>query len=81
MAIAQAFLNKKGVDTDEIPPMEYYGNIYYWNKAKANIHYNFFFKQTTLEYEDDTLPVLSQLTLSLMILHYQIPKWATLFKT
>ena len=59
--MVKTFLNKKGINTDEIPPIEYNGNIYYSNKEKANILNDFSVKQSNLENEDDILSVLSQL--------------------
>ena len=35
--LVKLFLNKKGIDTDVIPPLAHNGNIYYSNKEKANI--------------------------------------------
>ena len=51
--LVKSFLNKKGIDTDVIPPLALNGNIYYSNKEKANILNDFFSAQSTLEHEDD----------------------------
>ena len=59
--LVRAFLKKKSIDNDEIPPTDYNGKIYYSNKEKANIFNDFFIKQSTLEHEDDTPPDLPQL--------------------
>ena len=57
----RAFLKKKSIDNDEIPPIDYNGKVYYSNKEKANIFNDFFIKQSTLEHEDDTPPDLPEL--------------------
>ncbi len=59
--LVRAFLKKKSIDNDEIPPIDYNGKVYYSNKEKANIFNDFFIKQSTLEHEDDTPPDLPQL--------------------
>ena len=59
--LVRAFLEKKSIDNDEIPPIDYNGKVYYSNKEKANIFNDFFIKQSTLEHEDDTPPDLPQL--------------------
>ena len=56
-----AFLKKKSIDNDEIPPIDYNGKVYYSNKEKANIFNDFFIKQSNLEHEDGTPPDLPQL--------------------
>ena len=59
--LVRAFLKKKSIDNDEIPPIDYNGKIYYSNKETANIFNDFFIKQSILEHEDDTPPHLPQL--------------------
>ena len=59
--LVRAFLKKKSIDNDEILPIDYNGKVYYSDKEKANIFNDFFIKQSTLEYEDDTPPDLPQL--------------------
>ncbi|WP_419611672.1 reverse transcriptase domain-containing protein [Thiolapillus sp.] len=59
--LVKTFLNKKGIDTDVIPPLAHNGNTYYSNKEKANILNDFFISQSTLEHEDDTPPDLPRL--------------------
>ena len=59
--LVRAFLKKKSIDNDKIPPIDYNGKVYYSNKEKANIFNDFFIKQSTLEHEDDTPPDLPQL--------------------
>ena len=59
--LVRAFLKKKSIDNDEIPPIDYNGKVYYSNKEKANIFNDFFIKQSILEHEDDTPLDLPQL--------------------
>ena len=50
--------------------------------VKANILNDFFVKKpTTLQHEDDIPHSSLNLTVSVIILYFQFPKWATLFKT
>ena len=55
--LVKTFLSKKG-QSDEIPPLEHEGNIYYSNTDKANILNNHFIKQSSLQDNDDGLPVI-----------------------
>ena len=64
--LVKTFLNKKGIDTDVIPPLARNGNIYYSNKEEANILNDFFIAQSTLEDEDDTPPDLFRLDFKLV---------------
>jgi hypothetical protein len=71
--LVKTFLSKKGMESNEIPPLESDGRIYYSNKEKANILNNFFISQSTIPNETDPIPelafsegpVLSSLQLSL----------------
>ena len=57
--LLKQFMNKKGKG-NEIPPIEYEGNIYSTNLEKANILNDHFIKQSTLENPDDQTPDISQ---------------------
>jgi len=59
--LVRAFLKKKSIDNNEIPPIDYNGKVYYSNKEKAIFFNDFFIKQSALEHEDDTPPDLPQL--------------------
>ena len=70
--LVHSFWAKKGLQTNEIPPLEANGHIYYSNKEKSDLLNNFFVSQSTLEDDDDphpdipypTDPVLNTLLLS-----------------
>ena len=54
--LVNKFLNRKGVNNDEIPPISYNGKTYYSNKEKASALNDFFVDQCTLPGNDDPLP-------------------------
>lgn len=56
--IVKTFLNKKGIDSNEIPPLTVDGHTYYSNIDKAETFNNFFTKQCNLDNEDDPLPII-----------------------
>ena len=79
--LVRAFLEKKSIDNDEIPPIDYNGKVYYSNKEKANIFNDFFIKQSTLEHEDDTPPYLPQLDCQLNDITLSVSEVSILSKT
>jgi len=58
--LVKSFMNKKGMETEEIPPLELNGNTYHSNLDKATVFNNFFSAQSTLENNDDETPNLAQ---------------------
>ena len=59
--LLKLFMNKKGKN-DDIPPLEYEGNIYSSNIEKANILNDYFIRQSTLDNTDDEVPDIPQST-------------------
>ena len=49
-------MKKKGMTSDDIPPIQAHGTIHYTNKEKANAFNNFFIEQCTLDDNDNSLP-------------------------
>ena len=58
--LVKSFLSKKGLNPDEIPPIESEGQTYYSSKDKANAFNNFFVSQASLDDDTTTPPVLTQ---------------------
>ena len=56
--IVNSFLKKKGVDPDEIPPIESNGIVYYANREKAEVFNDYFIAQSVVDNEDDVLPAI-----------------------
>lgn len=56
--LVNTFMSKKGINTNEIPPLELNGQVYYSNKEKADIFNNFFISQSTLLGNNDPIPDL-----------------------
>lgn len=54
--LVNIFLHKKGINHDEIPPLQYKDHIYYSNEEKAQVLNEFFVEQCTLVGNDDPLP-------------------------
>lgn len=54
--LVNTFLSKKGIYTNEIPPIELNGKVYYSNKEKAEIFNSFFISQAKLENDNDPIP-------------------------
>ena len=54
--VVNKYMCKKGMDSDEIPPILSNGELHYSNKSKANVLNDFFIQQSTLQDNDDTLP-------------------------
>ena len=56
--IVKNFLNKKGIDSNEIPPLTVDGQTYYSNADKAEAFNYFFIQQGNLDNPDDPLPTI-----------------------
>ena len=56
--LVRQYLKKKGIYSDDIPPLDVNGHTLYTDKDKATAFNNFFTDQCTLENEDDPLPHL-----------------------
>ena len=56
--IVKHFLNRKGIDSSEIPPITVNGQTYYSNTDKAEVFNNFFINQGNLDNPDDPLPTI-----------------------
>lgn len=54
--LVKSFLSKKGMDSNNIPPIEHNGKIHYLNKDKAEILNNYFISQSKVLNENDPLP-------------------------
>ena len=54
--LVTSFLKRKGIDSNEIPPILSEGITIYNNKDKANAFNRFFISQSTLENENDVVP-------------------------
>ena len=54
--LVNSFMSKKGIISDEIPPLCKDGVTYYTNKEKANVFNDHFIQQSTLDDDGDTLP-------------------------
>ena len=54
-------MEKKGIELDEIPPIDRNGQIFYSNKEKAELFNEFFIKEATVNNEDNTPPDIPQL--------------------
>ena len=54
--LVKTFMSKKGIETDEIPPLEFNGTVYYSNKDKAEILNTFFSLQSTIPHDNDPIP-------------------------
>ena len=67
--LVKTFLSKKG-NSDEIPPLEHEGSIYYTNTEKANILNNHFVRQSTLDDDDGPLPDIPTLDHELSYLFF-----------
>ena len=57
--LLKQFMNKKGKN-DDIPPIEFEGNIYSSNLEKANLLNNHFIRQSTLDNINDDVPDIQQ---------------------
>ena len=56
--LVNAFFSKKGLESDNIPPIDFNGKIYYSSKEKAEILNDYFVSQATIESNDDPVPDL-----------------------
>ena len=54
--LVKLFLNKKEINSEEIPSLEVNGKIIYSDKEKANTLNSFFIEQSTLTEDDNELP-------------------------
>ena len=54
--LVKTFMSNKNMQSDEIPPIESQGNIYYTSKDKAEIFNDHFISQSTLPNNDDPEP-------------------------
>lgn len=54
--LVKSFLNKKGIESNEIPPILHEGTVHYSNEEKANVFNTFFIAQSTLENSNDDVP-------------------------
>ena len=54
--LVKLFLKKKGMDSNEIPPLTFNDRVLYTNKEKADAFNSFFISQSSLENEDGELP-------------------------
>jgi hypothetical protein len=52
--LVKSFLSKKGMESDEIPPIEQNNHVYYSNKDKAEAFNNYFISQSALGIDNDT---------------------------
>ena len=49
-------MNKKGINSHDIPPIDLHDQTYYTDKEKAEVFVDFFIQQSTLDNDDDPLP-------------------------
>lgn len=60
--LVNCFMKRKGIDQNEIPPIQIGDKTHYSNKSKADIFNDFFIQQATLENDNDPLPRIPYLT-------------------
>ena len=67
--LVNTFLNKKGMHTEEIPPILHNGILYYTNKEKADIFNSHFVQQSTLDNPDSALPQINFSNNEIQMIH------------